>query len=152
MISTGHIAPDFNFTNNDGENIKLSDFRGKKVVLYFYPKDDTPGCTKEACGFRDDYDEILETGAVVIGISGDNDKSHEKFRLKYNLPFFLASDPEHIVSDAYGTWGLKKMLGKSYMGIIRSTYIIDENGVITKVFPKVTPEGHSREVLNALKE
>ena len=110
------------------KNISLSDFKGKKVVLYFYPKDDTPGCTTEACAFRDVYDDILDLGAVVLGVSADSEASHTKFKQKYNLPFHLLADTEKEVLEAYGAWGEKKMYGKSYMGVIRSTYLIDENG------------------------
>ena len=151
MIKEGDKAGDFNLTDDKGQSIKLSSFRGKKIVLYFYPKDDTPGCTKEACSFRDIYDDILKAGAVVIGVSPDNGASHVKFREKFNLPFYLLSDPEHKAAESYGAWGEKKMYGKSYMGIIRSTFIIDENFKILKAFPKVTPEGHGEEVLAALK-
>jgi Peroxiredoxin len=151
MLKQGDKAIDFTLLGSEEKEVSLNDFRGKKVVLYFYPKDDTPGCTKEACGFRDVYDYILAEGAVVIGISPDNTASHMKFKNKYNLPFYILSDPDHKVSESYGAWGEKKLYGKTYMGIIRSTFIIDENGSIIKVFPKVTPEGHGDEVLDALK-
>ncbi len=147
MLGAGEKAIDFKLKTAENKEISLSDFKGKKIVLYFYPKDDTPGCTKEACGFRDVYDYILEAGAVVVGISPDGEKSHEKFRNKYNLPFYLLSDEDHKVSEAYGAWGEKKMYGKTYMGIIRSTFIIDENLTIQKVFPKVSPDKHAEEVL-----
>lgn len=152
MLKAGDKAIDFKLKTTENNEISLSDFKGKKIVLYFYPKDDTPGCTKEACGFRDVYDYILEAGAVVIGISPDDEASHEKFRNKYNLPFFLLCDEEHKVSEMYGAWGEKKSYGKTYMGIIRSTFIIDEELVIEKVFPKVSPEGHAEEVLNSLRK
>ncbi len=152
MLNAGDKAIDFKLNSIDNKEISLSDFKGKKIVLYFYPKDDTPGCTKEACGFRDAYDYILEAGAVVIGVSPDAESSHEKFRNKYNLPFYLLSDTEHKVSEMYGAWGEKKNYGKTYMGVIRSTFIIDEEMTIKKVFPKVSPEGHAEEVLDFLKE
>jgi len=118
--------------------------------VYFYPKDNTTGCTAEACSFRDVYDDILEKGAVVLGISADSQKSHTSFKQKYNLPFYLPSDPEKEVIQAFGAWGEKKMYGKDYMGIIRSTFIIDENGTVMKVFPKVSPKEHAEEVLKLL--
>ncbi|WP_027628206.1 thioredoxin-dependent thiol peroxidase [Ruminiclostridium cellobioparum] len=150
MLKAGEKAVNFVLKTTDDKEVSLSDFKGKKIVLYFYPKDDTPGCTKEACGFRDVYDYILEAGAVVVGISPDGEKSHDKFRNKYNLPFYLLSDEDHKVSEAYGAWGERKMYGKTYMGIIRSTFIIDEEMVIQKVFQKVSPEGHAEEVLDLL--
>jgi thioredoxin-dependent peroxiredoxin len=138
MIQEGVNAVDFALTDAIGNIVHLGDFKGKKIVLYFYPKDDTPGCTVEACSFRDVYDVILAAGAVVIGISPDGQDSHEKFRNKFNLPFHLLSDPEHKIAEAYGATH-------------RSTFIIDEKGIVAKVFPKVTPEGHAEEVLDALK-
>lgn len=152
MLKVGNNAIDFNLKSSEGKDVKLSDFKGKKIVLYFYPKDGTPGCTKEACGFRDVYDYILEAGAVVIGISPDNGDSHDKFRNKYNLPFYLFSDEDHKVSEMYGAWGEKVLFGKTHMGIIRSTFIIDEEMVVQKVFPKVSPEGHAEEILNFLQK
>lgn len=152
MLKEGMPAVDFRLADAGGNEVALSDFRGKKVVLYFYPRDNTPGCTKEACSFRDVYDDILAAGAVVLGISPDSQAAHEKFRTRQNLPFYLLSDPAHIAAEAYGAWGEKKMYGKTYMGIIRSTFIIDENGSIKKVFPKVSPEGHGSEVLKVLKD
>ncbi len=151
MLNEGQKAPDFTLKNEQNQDVSLKDFKGKKVVLYFYPKDNTPGCTKEACSFRDVYDEILAAGAVVIGISKDKTSSHEKFILKFNLPFHLLSDPENTVIEKYGVWQEKKMYGKTYMGIVRSTYIIDENGIILKVFPKVKPDQHGKEVLELLR-
>jgi peroxiredoxin Q/BCP len=151
MLKEKDKAVGFSLPDADGNIIKLSDFIGKKIVVYFYPKDNTPGCTKEACSFRDVYDDILEAGAAVIGISPDSSKSHEKFRKRFNLPFYLLSDTGHSIAEAYGAWGEKKMYGRSYKGIIRSTFIIDENGIIIKVFPKVSPEGHGDEVLKILK-
>ncbi len=150
MLQEGTVAPDFTLPADGGGEVTLSDYRGKKVVLYFYPKDDTPGCTAEACSFRDGYGQILAAGAAVLGVSPDDVRSHDKFKLKYNLPFALLSDPDHRVAEMYGAWGEKKMYGKTYMGILRSTFILDEQGVIVKVFPKVKPEEHIHEVLEAL--
>jgi peroxiredoxin Q/BCP len=146
------MAPDFTLPSDGGGEVSLSDYRGKrKVVLYFYPKDNTSGCTTEACNFRDGYPEILAAGAAVLGVSPDSVKSHDGFKLKLNLPFALLSDPEHEVAEMYGAWGEKKMYGRTYMGIIRSTFIIDEEGRIVKVFPKVKVKNHSKEVLEALR-
>jgi peroxiredoxin Q/BCP len=150
MLQEGTLAPDFTLPADGGGEVTLSDYRGKKVVLYFYPKDDTPGCTTEACNFRDDYSDVLAAGAEVIGISPDTVKSHDKFKTKYELPFPLLSDTEHQVAETYGAWGEKKMYGKTYLGIIRSTFVIDEEGTIVKVFPKVSPKKHSQEVLAVL--
>ncbi len=150
MLQEGSIAPDFTLSADGGGEVTLSSYRGKRVVLYFYPKDDTPGCTTEACNFRDDYSELIAAGAIVLGISPDSVKSHDKFKLKYQLPFALLSDPDHQVAEMYGAWGEKKMYGKTYMGIVRSTFIIDEESRILKVFPKVQPKNHSQEVLAAL--
>lgn len=150
MLTEGTTAPDFTLDTDGGGEVTLSDYRGRNVVLYFYPKDDTPGCTAEACSFRDDYSELLAAGAVVLGVSPDTVNSHGKFKLKFELPFALLSDPDHRVAELYGAWGLKKMYGREFMGIIRSTFIIDEEGVILKVFPKVRPKNHSQEVLAAL--
>jgi peroxiredoxin Q/BCP len=150
MLKAGDKAIEFALKSSEGKDVKLSDFRGRKIVLYFYPKDDTPGCTKEACGFRDIYDDILEAGAVVIGISPDNEASHEKFKNKYSLPFYLLCDEDHKISEIYGAWGEKKSYGKTYMGIIRSTFIINKDMIIEKAFPKVTPESHAEEILDSL--
>lgn len=150
MLNVGDKAIDFSLPNVDGNIVKLSDFKEKKIVLYFYPKDNTPGCTKEACGFRDIYREILDKGAVVIGISPDSIKSHQKFKEKHNLPFYLLSDENHEVCELYGAWGEKKMYGKTYMGVKRITYVIDENFNIMAAFPKVSPEKHGDEVLELL--
>lgn len=150
MMYEGQIAPDFTL-DDDGVEVSLNDFKGKKVVLYFYPKDNTPGCTKEACSFRDAFDEFLEAGAVVLGVSPDGADSHRDFRRRYGLPFHLLSDPGHKVAEAYGAWGEKNLYGKIGLGVIRSTFVIDGNGVIAKVFPKVKPEGHAAEVLAAIR-
>ncbi|MGH4139036.1 thioredoxin-dependent thiol peroxidase [Clostridium sp.] len=151
MLKEGEQAPNFTLKSEQGQDITLSDFKGKKIVLYFYPKDDTPGCTKEACSFRDVYDDILEANAIVIGISKDNASSHLKFRDKHNLPFYLLSDPDHKVIESYGSWQEKKMFGKIYMGITRLTYVVDENGTIIKAYPKVKPDEHGEEVLKILR-
>ena len=152
MLQEGTAAPDFTLEVSGGGTESLSDYRGQTVVLYFYPKDDTPGCTTEACNFRDDYSEIMAAGAVVLGVSPDSVKSHDKFKLKYELPFPLLSDPDHQVAELYGAWGEKQMFGRTYMGILRSTFVIDEQGIIVKVFPKVRPKVHSEEVLGVLRE
>lgn len=150
MLREQEMAPDFGLLSDTGEQVTLSSFRGKKVVLYFYPKDDTPGCTKEACSFRDDHSLFLMKGAVVIGISPDGPESHRQFRTKYGLPFYLLSDPDHQVAEAYGAWGEKTRFGKTYEGILRTTLVIDEQGRILKVFPNVKPEDHAQEVLEYL--
>ena len=150
MLEEGTIAPDFTLASDGDAEVTLSNYRGRKVVLYFYPKNDTPGCTTEACNFRDDYSQILAAGAVVLGVSPDSVKSHDKFKLKFSLPFALLSDPEHRVAELYGAWGEKKMFGRAYMGVIRSTFVLDEEGIIVKVFPRVRPKNHSQEVLEVL--
>jgi len=150
MPKPGQIAPDFELPSDRGEKIRLSDFRGKKVVLYFYPKDMTSGCTKEACSFRDNYPQYEEQGAVILGVSPDSPQSHVRFKSKYNLPFLLLSDEEHKVAEQYGVWGEKQMYGRAYQGILRTTFVIDEDGKIAKVFTKVKPEGHGEEVLGVL--
>jgi peroxiredoxin Q/BCP len=150
MLKEGDKAPNFILKNEQDQEIALNDFKGKKAVLYFYPKDNTPGCTKEACSFRDVYDDILDAGAVVIGISKDDISSHEKFKNKHKLPFYLLSDPNNSVIESYGAWQEKKMYGKTFMGIVRSTFIIDENGIIIKIYPKVKPDTHGEEVLKVL--
>ena len=150
MLTESTKAPDFTLDSDQGEPITLSDFRGKKVVLYFYPKADTPGCTKEACSFRDAHNLFALKGAVVMGVSPDKVAPLVKFRSKYELPFYLLSDPDHQVAEAYGAWGEKKMYGRTYEGILRSTFVIDEDGMITKVFPNVKPADHADEVLEYL--
>ncbi|MFW5712467.1 MAG: thioredoxin-dependent thiol peroxidase, partial [Spirochaetota bacterium] len=147
MLEVGTAAPDFTLKNQQGEDVSLSDFRGQKVVVYFYPKDNTPGCTKEACSIRDNYSDLQVKGAVVLGISADSVKSHAGFAQKHELPFHLLSDPEKSVIKAYGAWGEKKMMGKTYEGIIRSTFVIDEQGSISKVFNKVKTAEHGSELL-----
>jgi len=151
MLKPGDPAPEFTLQADGGQEVSLADYRGQKVVLYFYPKDDTPGCTAEACSFRDDHSDIVAAGAAVLGVSPDTLKSHDKFKAKYNLPFTLLSDPDHRVAEMYGAWGEKKSYGKTYEGILRSTFIIDEEGKIARVFPRVTPKDHSQEVLEFLR-
>lgn len=149
-LSEQSVAPDFELADETGKLHKLSDYRGKPVLLYFYPKDDTPGCTTEACSFRDAYADYTKAGVTIFGVSGDSVKSHMKFKEKYHLPFNLLSDEEHKVLEAYGVWGQKKMMGREYMGIFRTSYLIGADGKIKKVFEDVKPEGHSQEVLAAL--
>jgi peroxiredoxin Q/BCP len=150
MIQANTNAPDFSLPDENGTTRKLSDFRGKPVVLYFYPKDDTPGCTTEACGFRDQYQEYTEAGVTVIGVSPDSSSSHTKFKSKYNLPFTLLADDDHKVCDLYGVWGRKKAMGREYDGVFRTTFLIGPDGKILKVFESVKPDGHSAEILAAL--
>jgi thioredoxin-dependent peroxiredoxin len=150
MLQKGTLAPGFTLLDDQGDEITLSQFRGKKVVLYFYPKDNTSGCTTEACGFRDGYDDILAKGAVVLGVSPDSVESHTGFKLKFGLPFYLLSDPEHEVSELYGAWGEKKRDDRTYFGILRTTFVIDEEGLISTVFKDVEVGNHAAEVLAAL--
>ena len=150
MLEPGSKAPEFTLPSNGGKRVSLKDLRGKKVVLYFYPKDNTSGCTKEACDFRDHWDAVRKKGAVVIGVSADSPESHDKFAAKYELPFSLVSDEEKQILKSYGVWQKKSLYGRSFMGIVRTTYVIDERGVITHVFPKVKVEGHVDEVLGVL--
>lgn len=150
MLEVGTRAPEFTLPDKDGNNVSLSDFRGKKVVLYFYPKDNTPGCTRQACAFAGAYSQFEALGAVVIGVSRDSQASHQRFAEKNNLPFILLSDPERQAIEAYGVWQEKKNYGKVSMGVVRSTYIIDENGVIEKVMPKVKPDTNAAEILEYL--
>jgi thioredoxin-dependent peroxiredoxin len=149
-LKAGDKAPAFSLKNTDGETVRLSDFKGKKLVLYFYPKDDTPGCTKEACGFRDDFAELKRRGVEVVGVSADNQASHQKFTEKYSLPFMLLSDPDHAVMERYGAWGEKSMYGKKITGVLRSTFVIDEEGRVAHVFRKVKTDTHSRDVIAAV--
>ena len=150
MVEEGKAAPDFELTSDKGEPVKLSDFRGKPVVLYFYPKDDTPGCTTQACGIRDEYGEFQKRDAVVLGVSPDTEESHVKFRDKHQLPFTLLADPEHEVAEAYGVWGERKFAGKTYMGINRSTFVIDAEGNVSKAMRGVKPDTHAEKVVAAL--
>jgi thioredoxin-dependent peroxiredoxin len=150
QFAIGDFAPNFTLTSNDGEKVSLEDFRGKNVVLYFYPKDMTPGCTTEACSFRDNYKEIKKRGAEIIGISADSTASHKKFIGKYELPFILLSDPDKNVAKLYDVWKRKSLYGKLFFGIERSTFIIDEKGKIKAIFRKVKVEGHTKAVLDNL--
>lgn len=152
MVQLGEMVPDFTLPASNGKEVSLSDFRGKKVVLYFYPKDMTPGCTTEACDFRDQNEQMKEHGAVVIGISPDSIKSHEKFIEKHCLPFLLLSDEDHRVAEMFGVWKLKKRYGREYMGIERSTFLIDENGVLREEWRDVKVNGHVDEVLNSVRK
>ena len=149
MLEEGDNAPDFAVKNQNGEEVKLSDFRGKKVVLYFYPKDDTPGCTKEACSLRDGFEQFKQRGIEILGVSTDDEKSHQKFISKYQLPFDLLADTDKEIVEKYGVWGEKSMYGKKYMGTIRKTFLIGEDGKIAKIFDKVNVSEHADEVLEA---
>jgi len=152
MLKEGTTAPAFRTKNGDGEDVSLKDFRGQKVVLYFYPKDDTPGCTKEACSFRDAFAKFKKRGIAVLGVSPDSEASHKKFAAKYKLPFTLLADTQRSISEAYNVWGEKKFMGRTYMGVYRTTFLIDEKGKIKKIFEKVKPEEHASEVLEAFDE
>src|SRR6185295_2107913 len=149
MLKEGSTAPAFKTTDANGEAVNLKDFRGQKVVLYFYPKDDTPGCTKEACSFRDAFATFKKRGIEILGVSTDGEASHKKFTAKYKLPFTLVSDPDHAIADSYGVYGEKKFMGRTYMGVKRMTFLIDQKGRVKKVFEKVKPEEHAQEVLDA---
>jgi peroxiredoxin Q/BCP len=151
VVEEGKPAPDFELASDSGETVKLSDLRGKQVVLYFYPKDDTTGCTTQACGIRDVYGEFEREGAVVLGVSPDDERSHVRFKEKYGLPFRLLADTDHEVAEAYGVWGEKKYMGRTYMGVERSTFVIDENGDVKRVMRKVKPETHADDVLATLR-
>lgn len=140
-------APEFELSDQNGELHKLSDYRGKRLVLYFYPKDDTPGCTAEACSFRDNYSVFKQNDIVILGVSADSAESHAKFQEKYQLPFPLLSDPDHKVSEMYGVWGLKKYMGREYYGINRTTFLIDEEGNLVKIYDKVKPAEHAQEIM-----
>ena len=151
MLEEGKKAPQFTLNDQSGKSVSLKNFLGKKVVLYFYPKDDTPGCTKEACNFRDDFKEIKKENAIILGVSADSETRHKKFTEKYKLPFTLLSDENKKVLEKYGVWQEKSMYGRKYMGIVRSTFIIDEKGKLKKIFPKVKVTNHNKEVLEALR-
>lgn len=152
MLKPGAKAPSFSLPSDSGSPVALKDLKGKTVVLYFYPKDDTSGCTTEACEFRDNWKAVKAAGAVVLGVSPDAVASHARFKVKYKLPFPLLADADHAVAEAYGAWGEKSMYGRKYMGILRSTFVIDGAGRIVKIFEKVKPKGHAAEVLAALEE
>ena len=150
MIREGDPAPEFTLESDAGEAVSLSGLRGKPVVLYFYPKDDTPGCTTQACAIRDEYDRFEQSGAVVLGVSPDSVARHVKFKEKYNLPFTLLADPEHVLAERYGVWGEKKYMGRSNMGVSRTTFVIGADGAVVKVFENVKPATHADDVLAAL--
>jgi peroxiredoxin Q/BCP len=150
MVEEGQPAPDFTLESDTGEQVTLSQFRGKPVVLYFYPRDDTPGCTAQAEGFRDDWEAYQERGAVILGVSPDDVDSHVRFRQKYDLPFTLLSDPDHKVAELYGAWGEKVLYGKKSVGLIRSTFVIDPEGTVTTAMHNVRAQGNSEKVLAAL--
>lgn len=149
-LQENDLAPDFELTADDGSQVRLSNLRGNRVILFFYPRADTPGCTTEACEFRDLTPQIQEKGAVVLGISPDPVDAVRKFREKFNLPFRLLADSDHAIAEAYGVWGEKSMYGKTYMGVERTTFLIDEEGRIARIFRKVSPKGHAEEVLHGL--
>jgi peroxiredoxin Q/BCP len=150
LVEEGAPAPDFTLTSDAGERVKLSELRGKPVVLYFYPKDDTPGCTAQACGIRDVYSDFRQRGAIVLGVSPDDEASHVKFREKYSLPFTLLADPDHEVAEEYGVWKERNMYGKKSMGVERSTFVIDADGNVSKAMRRVKPDTHAAAVLAAL--
>jgi len=150
-ISSGMPAPEFSLPDETGTLRRLADYRGRHLILYFYPEDDTPGCTKEACNFRDDYSAYVEAGVAILGVSPDSPKSHAKFKKKYQLPFSLLADEGHKICDLYGVWGPKSMFGHDYMGVLRTTFLIDPDGNIAHVYEKVRPAEHSVELLAALK-
>ena len=150
MLQVGKRAPAFNLESDSGKKVSLASLRGKRVVLYFYPKDDTPGCTQESCDFRDNLSRVEAQGAIVFGVSKDSVSSHQKFKGKFSLPFPLLSDPSHAIIEKYGVWKEKKLYGRSYMGVERTTVIIDENGKVAQIFPKVKVEGHVENVIEAL--
>jgi peroxiredoxin Q/BCP len=148
-LQVGDVAPDFEVKNQNGELVKLSDFRGKKVALYFYPKDNTPGCTEQACNLRDNYQQLLKQGYVVLGVSVDNEKKHQKFIQKYELPFPLLADTEHEIVEKYGVWQEKSMYGRKYMGTMRYTFVIDEEGKIEDIITKVDTKEHAAQILKS---
>jgi thioredoxin-dependent peroxiredoxin len=146
-LQLGDLAPDFSLLDTQGNLVRLSDLRGRRVVLYFYPRDNTPGCTKEACGFRDSYSDYQAQDVVVLGISTDDAKTHAKFTTKYQLPFSLLCDPDAAIAQAYGSYGLKKFMGKEFMGVYRHTFVIGSDGTIERIYRKVKPESHATEIL-----
>jgi peroxiredoxin Q/BCP len=150
VIAEGQEAPDFELTSDSGERVRLSQFRGRPVVLYFYPRDDTPGCTTQACAIRDSYEDFERTGAVVLGVSPDTERSHVKFKQKYGLPFTLLADPDHAIAEQFGVWKQRRFGGRKYMGIERSTFVIDEDGRIARVIRRVKPDTHAALVLDEL--
>jgi thioredoxin-dependent peroxiredoxin len=151
-LAAGQKAPAFSGKDQDGNKISLSQFKGQKVVLYFYPEDDTPTCTEQACNLRDNFSELKKEGIVVLGVSPDDEKKHKKFEDKFSLPFTLIADPKHSIIEKYGVWGPKQMFGNKYMGLLRTTFLIDEKGVIQKIFLKPRSKQHTQEILKAWKE
>lgn len=147
QLNTGDKAPEFSFKDQNGKQISLEELKGKKIILYFYPKDNTPGCTAEACSLRDGYDNLLDAGFVVLGVSPDSEKSHQNFSKKHDLPFHLIADPEKELIKKYGAWGEKKMYGKTYEGVIRTTFVISEDGVIEHIIPKVNTKDHAGQIM-----
>jgi thioredoxin-dependent peroxiredoxin len=150
QLEVGAAAPQFTGKDQEGNKVSLQDFKGKKLILYFYPKDDTPGCTAEACNLRDNYEDLIARGFAIVGVSPDNEKSHGKFRSKYDLPFSLLADPEAAIIKAYGAWGEKSMYGKKYDGVLRTTFVIDETGHILRIIGKVNTGDHTRQILDEL--
>lgn len=146
-LQAGQKAPAFSGRDQDGNKVSLADFKGKKIVLYFYPQDDTPGCTAQACNLRDNYSALLKNGYQVIGVSPDDEGSHEKFKEKYQLPFPLIADPQHKIIEKYGVWGEKNLYGRKFMGLLRTTFVIDENGIITKIFLRPKTKEHAEEIM-----
>ncbi|GAB3995444.1 thioredoxin-dependent thiol peroxidase [Spirosoma daeguense] len=147
-LQIGDAAPSFTSTDQNGQSVSLSDYRGKKVVLYFYPKDDTPGCTAQACSLRDNYEKLQSSGYEVLGVSVDDEKSHQKFSKKFDLPFTLVADTDHTIVEAYDVWKEKSMYGRNFMGIVRTTFLIDENGVITEIISKIDTKNHADQILH----
>lgn len=152
LLKIGQAAPDFSSIDQEGNPVSIKQFKGKKIILYFYPKDDTPGCTSEACNLRDNYQELRDMGFVVIGISPDTEKSHQKFSTKYNLPFHLVPDPDKTIIKSYGAWGEKKMYGKAYQGVLRTTYVISEKGIIEAVIEKVIVKDHTKQIMELINQ
>jgi peroxiredoxin Q/BCP len=148
-LKPGDKSPEFKGKDQDGAEVKLSDFKGKKVILYFYPKDNTPGCTAESCNLRDNYDQLLAQGYVVLGVSSDTEASHQKFIAKYDLPFSLIADTDKSIHNLFGTWGEKSMYGKKYMGTLRTTFVIDEDGIILEVITKVKTKDHTAQIIQS---
>ena len=151
-LKEGDKAPAFSGTDQDGRKISLADYKGKKVVLYFYPEDDTPTCTIEACNLRDNYGLLKKKGFEVIGVSPDNERSHKKFEAKFDLPFILIADPKHLIIERFGVWDKKQMFGRQYMGVLRTTFVIDEKGIIRKIFTRPKNKAHAEEILSAWKQ
>ena len=150
LLQVGDIAPEFSSKDQDGKEVRLSDYKGKKVILYFYPKDDTPGCTTQACNLRDNYEALQSKGYQVLGVSVDNEKLHVKFIKKFNLPFPLLADTEHAIVEAYGVWVEKSMYGRTYMGTARTTFVINEDGVIQEIFQKIDTANHTDQILSKI--